>query len=174
MKRVLLGFLFLTLSIGVAKAQAIYPWMAYIGSTCSSVSTGTDHMICLDSVSLQTFKCRTSDGTCTTLISSNPNVVVVTQSATPSLTITNANKAVFSITGLAQAITSVTMSGTPTNGEIVEIQITDNGVGRAISLGSSFVSSTVTLPTTTVASTMISIVVQYDSTSTKWICKGVA
>jgi hypothetical protein len=66
------------------------------------------------------------------------------------------------------------LSGTPNDGDVLEIQITDNGTARAITWGSSFASSTVTLPTTTVISTTLTVILQYYTTSSygnnKWIC----
>lgn len=101
-------------------------------------------------------------------------VVTTTQSATPTINTDNTDMA--SITGLAQAITSMTtnLSGTPVQGDFLEIQITDNGTARAITWGASFVASTVALPTTTVISTLLHVLFEWDSTSSKWICVAVA
>jgi len=98
-------------------------------------------------------------------------VVTVTQSATPTINTNNGD--IFEITGLAQAITSLTtnLTGTPVSGDIIEIRITDNGTARAITWGASFGSSTVTLPTTTVISTMLRVLFQYD---TLWRCIATA
>lgn len=54
------------------------------------------------------------------------------------------------------------------------IQITDNGTARAITWGTSFASTTVALPTTTVISTMLRVVLQWSSGTSKWNCVGVA
>lgn len=100
-------------------------------------------------------------------------VVVTTQSATP--TINTDNTDVSSITGLAQAITSFTsnLSGTPVNdGDQLEIQITDNGTARAITWGTSFASTTVTLPTTTVISTRLRVFFEWNTVTSKWDCVG--
>lgn len=101
-------------------------------------------------------------------------VVTTTQSATP--TINTDNTDLSSITGLAQAITSFTtnLSGTPGIGDFLEIQITDNGTARALSFGTSFSASTVALPTTTVISTLLHILFEWDSGSSKWVCVAVA
>lgn len=101
-------------------------------------------------------------------------VVTITQSATP--TINTDNTDVASITGLAQAITSMTtnLSGTPTDGDLLEVRITDNGTARGITWGSSFESTTVTLPTTTVISTMLRVGFEWNSTASKWDCIGIA
>jgi hypothetical protein len=117
-----------------------------------------------------------SQGTSSSAAGNNPTVTVVTQSATPAINQTGANGVTFSITGLAQAITSMSsgLTGTPVNGSIMEIQFTDNGTAQGITWGSSFASSTVTLPTTTVISTLLHVFLQYDSASSKWICIGVA
>ncbi len=97
-----------------------------------------------------------------------------TSSGTP--TINTDNVDIYKLTAQAAAITSFTtnLSGTPVDGDILEIQITDNGTARAITWGSSFVSSSVTLPTTTVISTTLTVVFQYYTTSSygnnKYVC----
>lgn len=95
-------------------------------------------------------------------------VVTVAQSATPSINTDSTDVA--SITGLAQAITSVSVSGTPVDGDLLMVRITDNGSARAISWGSSFEASTVALPTTTVASTMLVIGFMWNTATSKWRC----
>lgn len=101
-------------------------------------------------------------------------VVTVTQSATP--TINTDNTDVASITGLAQAITSMTtnLSGTPVDGDMLMIRITDDGTARAIAWGASFESSTVTLPPTTVISTMLAVGFLWNTASSKWRCIAAA
>ena len=95
-------------------------------------------------------------------------VVIVTQSATPSINTDITDVA--SITGLAQAITSVSVSGTPVDGDMLIVRITDNGSARAISWGSSFEASTVALPTTTVASAMLMVGFAWNTATSKWRC----
>ncbi len=95
-------------------------------------------------------------------------VVTVAQSATPSIN-TDATD-VASITGLAQAITSVSVSGAPVDGDLLMVRITDNGVARTISWGGSFEASTVALPTTTVASTMLVVGFMWNTATNKWRC----
>lgn len=101
-------------------------------------------------------------------------VVTVTQAATP--TINTDNTDVASITGLAQAITSMTtnLSGTPAAGESVIIEITDNGTARAITWGTSFEASTVALPTTTVISAKLTVGFFWNSATSKWRCVAAA
>lgn len=97
-----------------------------------------------------------------------------TSSATP--TINTDNVDIYKITALSTAITSMSssLSGTPVDGDILEIQITDDGTARGITWGASFVSTTVTLPATTVISTTLTIILQYYTTSSygnnKWAC----
>lgn len=100
--------------------------------------------------------------------------VTTTQSATPAINTDNTDIA--SITALAQAITSMTSSltGTPSAGDYLMVQITDNGTARAISWGTSFESTTVTLPTTTVISTLLRVGFQWNATASKWDCIAVA
>lgn len=77
-------------------------------------------------------------------------------------------------TGLATSITSMTSSltGTPVDGDLVEFRFTDNGTARAITWGASFASTTVTLPTTTVISTMLRVLVEWNGSL--WQCLAVA
>lgn len=104
-----------------------------------------------------------------------PNVVVlVTQSATPSIDTDNGT--IFSITALAQAITSMTtnLTGTPTDGQDIRIRITDNGTARGITWGSSFEPTTITLPSTTVINTRLTVQFTWNTVTSKWSCIGVA
>lgn len=100
-------------------------------------------------------------------------ILTVTQSATPATNIDNGD--IVSITGLAQAITSMTsgLSGTPYDGQMIMWQITDNGTARAITWGASFASTTnFTLPTTTVISTMLRVLTQWNAVTSKHECIG--
>lgn len=71
----------------------------------------------------------------------------------------------YNITALAAAITAVTISGTPTDGQELIVRIKDNGTARAITWGASFVG---TLLTTTVISKTHHQRLVYDATATKW------
>jgi hypothetical protein len=101
-------------------------------------------------------------------------VVTVTQAAEPAINTDNAD--VVSITGLAQAITSMTtnLTGTPVGGDMLLIQITDDGTGRAIAWGAKFQSTTISLPGTTFASTMLRVGFQWNTVASKWDCIGTA
>lgn len=102
-----------------------------------------------------------------------PRVGSTTSSATP--TINTDNLDIYKLTAQAADITSFTtnLSGTPRDGDILEIQITGTAA-RAITWGSSFVSSTVTLPTTTTGTATLTVILQYYTTSSygnnKWVC----
>lgn len=96
-------------------------------------------------------------------------------SGTP--TINTDNVDVHRITALAAAITSMTtnLSGTPNHDDSLIIEITDNGTARAITWGNKFESSgNVTLPTTTVVSTLLRVGFLYNSATSKWSCVAVA
>lgn len=102
-------------------------------------------------------------------------VVTVTQSATP--TINTDNTDIAYITGLAQAITSFTtnLSGTPVNGDLLWISITDDGTARAITWGASFeASGNVELPTTTVLGVRLDTLFIWNTVTSKWRCIAVA
>ena len=101
-------------------------------------------------------------------------IVTVTQSATPSYNVDNGD--VFKITGLAQAITSMTsgMTGTPYEGQMIKFEITDNGTARAITWWPNFEASTVSPPTTTVISTRLDALYVWNSATSKYRCLAVA
>lgn len=94
--------------------------------------------------------------------------------ATPTTNTDNVDIMVF--TGLNAAITSMTtnLSGTPTAGDLLMFQFTDNGTARAITWGSSFAATTVALPTTTVISTLLRVLFQWNATTSKWDCIATA
>lgn len=98
----------------------------------------------------------------------------VASSATP--TINTDNVDIYEITALAVAITSMTtnLSGTPNDGDALLIYITDNGSPRAITWGAKFESSTISLPTTTVASQLLIVGFLWNTATTAWRCVGVA
>ena len=103
----------------------------------------------------------------------NPRVTSETSSATP--TINTDNTDIHRITALAVDITSMTtnLSGTPTHGQKLIIEITGTAA-RAITWGASFEASTATLPTTTVTTAMLSVGLIYNSATSKWRCVAVA
>ena len=98
-----------------------------------------------------------------------PNVVVVTaQSATPAIDTDVGN--VFSITGLAQGITSMTtnLTGTPVQGQQIIVEITDNGTPHAIAWGAAFEATGIALPTGTVAGLILRTQFTWNTVASKW------
>lgn len=95
--------------------------------------------------------------------------ISVATSATPTLNTDNGD--IFSLTGLSTNITnaSTNLTGTPTHGDLFSYEITDNGVARTITWGTSFSNTgTLSLPTTTVISTLLRCLFQYNSITGKW------
>lgn len=92
-----------------------------------------------------------------------------TSSATP--TINTDNVDFFSVTAQTVDITSFTtnLSGTPTDGQTLWIAITGTAA-RAITWGSSFESSTVGLPTTTVSTNRLDVGFVWNTATSKWRC----
>lgn len=90
-------------------------------------------------------------------------------SATPTINTDNVDK--HSITALTTAITSMTtnLTGTPVNGDSLIIEITGTAA-RAITWGASFESSTVTLPSTTVTTAMLTVGFLWNAATSKWRC----
>jgi len=102
-----------------------------------------------------------------------PRVGSTTSSATP--TINTDNYDIYQLTAQAADITSFTtnLSGTPTEGQPLIIEITGTAA-RAITWGTSFESSTVTLPTTTVTTNKLTVAFMWNGVTSKWRCVGKA
>lgn len=100
-----------------------------------------------------------------------PRVGSTTSSATP--TINTDNVDIYKLTAQTADITSFTtnLSGTPSDGQALVIQITGTAA-RAITWGTSFEASTVALPTTTVSTNMLTVGFLYNSVTSKWRCVG--
>lgn len=98
-----------------------------------------------------------------------PRVGSTTSSATP--TINTDSYDIYKLTAQAVDITSFTtnLSGTPTDGQVLIIQITGTAA-RAITWGASFEASTVALPTTTVTTAMLSVGFIWNAATSKWRC----
>ncbi len=81
---------------------------------------------------------------------SAPRVMSITSSATPAINVATTD--LFEITALAAAITGFTITGTPLDGQVLNVRILDAGTGKGITWGTSFAASGgVSLITTTVA-----------------------
>ena len=97
-------------------------------------------------------------------------VVSVANSATPSMNTDNGD--IFRLTGLSQNVTSFTtnLTGTPAHGDMFSLEITDNGTARTLVFGASFsASGTLALPTTTVISTLLKLLFQWNSGTNTWV-----
>lgn len=98
-----------------------------------------------------------------------PRIGTTASSATPSIDTDAYDQ--YNITALAAAITGITVTGTPTDGQKLMIRIKDNGTARAITWGSSFQSSGVgTLLTTTAISKTHHVGFIWDAAVSKWVC----
>lgn len=96
-------------------------------------------------------------------------ILTVTQSATPATNTDNGD--IISITAIAQNITSMTSSltGTPVNGDMIMWQFTATG-SFTLAWGTSFASTaSYTLPTA-ISTTMIRVLTQWNSVTSKHEC----
>ncbi len=59
---------------------------------------------------------------------------------------------------------------TPNDGDLLEIRVLDGGTAVTIAYGTNFASTTTTMPLTTVVSTWLRILFDYNSTTGKWEC----
>jgi len=98
----------------------------------------------------------------------------IVSSATPAIDTDTTDE--FTITGLATAITSMTLNltGAPVNGQPLIVRILDNGVAHAIAWGAAFASRGVSLPITTVAGKYLYVGLIWNSTTNTWDCISVA
>jgi hypothetical protein len=100
-----------------------------------------------------------------------PRTGTVASSATP--TINTDDVDFYSITALTVAITSFTtnLSGTPSDGQRFWISITGTAT-RSLTWGTSFESSTVNLPNTTVSTNRLDVGFIWNAATSKWRCVG--
>ena len=146
-----------------------------VKATGAEIDTGTDNAKMVTPKAIADSKLISEDTTDTlTNKRITPRVTTEASSATP--TINTDNSDMHSITALAVAITSMTtnLSGTPTNGQKLIIRFLDNATGRSITWGASFEDNGQALPTTTVASKLLTVGFIYDTVSSKWGCVAVA
>lgn len=103
----------------------------------------------------------------------SPRIGTTASSATP--TINTDLVDYYELTAQTTDITSFTtnLSGTPTVGQKLWISITGTA-SRAITWGSAFEASTITLPTTTSGTNRLDIGFIWNSSNSKWRCVGVA
>lgn len=72
------------------------------------------------------------------------------------------------LTGLTAAITGITVTGTPVNGQTLRVRFLDNGTPRALAFGAQFEAAGAALPTTTTASKRTTTTFLWDSSTAKW------
>jgi len=101
-----------------------------------------------------------------------PRIGTTTSSGTISIDCTLYDQ--YNITALALAITGVTITGTPTDGQKLLVRIKGDATPRTITWGASFTSSGVaTLLGTTLASKTHLVGLVYDSAAALWVCMAV-
>lgn len=98
-----------------------------------------------------------------------PRVSTTTSSATP--TINTDTTDIYGLTAQTVDITSFStnLSGTPTDGQKLQIYIVGTAA-RAITWGASFEASTVALPTTTVGTNRLDVGFVWNAATSKWRC----
>jgi hypothetical protein len=99
----------------------------------------------------------------------NKRITIVTTSATPTLNTDVTDIA--RLTGLTTNVTnfSTNLTGTPNHGDMFCYEITDNGTARTLAFGTTFSNTgTLSLPTTTVISTLLRCLFQWNGATSKW------
>lgn len=179
-----------TVTLADAGADAIFGWddsaSAYQNLSAADVRTALGLVIGtnvqawdadLDTWAGKTAPSGAAVGTSDTQTLTNkritPRVGSTTSSATP--TINTDNVDIYQLTAQTADITSFTtnLSGTPTEGQKLIIEITGTAA-RAITWGSSFEASTVALPTTTVTTNKLSVGFMWNGVTSKWRCMASA
>lgn len=170
---VAVGSVLVSTGTGTAPAYSANPQVTTIelgaatDTTLARVSAG---VISVEGVTVDTIS---ATNTLTNKNVTKRLVTVNAPGATPTTTVANVDIANF--TGLAANITSMTTNLVNTgavDGQKLEFRFTDNATPRTITWGASFGSTTVTLPTTTVASTMLRVGFEYNGSI--WQCIAVA
>lgn len=184
-------------SIGVTGTRVTKLWSTDIESTNIPTVGGTSILTSLTAPQFTTIEL--GDASDTTLSRVSAGVIAVEGVTIPSISSTNTftnkritrrltttngpgatpttntdNVDIMNFTGLDTAITSMTtnLSGTPVDGDLIEFRFTDDGTARAITWGASFGATTVALPTTTVISTMLRALFEYNGSI--WQCIATA
>lgn len=131
----------------------------------SSVGTATDKAISPNAVKTYI------ESTAVTMANKRltKRVGTTTSSATP--TINTDNFDAYHLTAQAADITSFTtnLTGTPTDFQQLRISVTGTAA-RAITWGASFENGPVALPTTTVTTTRLDVLLEYSTVTSKWRC----
>lgn len=102
-----------------------------------------------------------------------PQSVAVTNTAAPSIALTSPF-ATLTDSGLAQAVTSVTVTGSPADGYRLMLRFKDDGTTRTITLGASFRAMGVTIPTATTAGKWLQLGCVYNGIDSIWDVVAVA
>lgn len=101
-----------------------------------------------------------------------PRVQSIASSATPAI---NTDLVDFvTITALAVNITGFTFTGTPADGQRLNLRIKDTGSARTIAWGALCENGSVALPATTTAGKTLAVTLVWDAADTKWACEAAA
>lgn len=106
-----------------------------------------------------------------TIPSPRPNIQRITTASTITPLVEND---MVDITAIGSAFTIANPSGNPYNGRKLLIRIKDDGTGRAITWGSLYVAGGYALPSTTIASKILTLGFMYNTANdlNKWQCLG--
>ena len=116
---------------------------------------------------------KMATGTLPATVRTNPRLTTVTGDTTGTPSYNTDTCDVLFLSGQAAAISSMATnkSGTPVRGQHLLVQIVDNATPRAITWGAGFAARGQALPTTTVASKLLTVGFIFD---TVWGCVGAA
>jgi hypothetical protein len=92
----------------------------------------------------------------------------ITSSATPTPARAS-TRTVLKITAQSEAFELQNPTGTPVEGDLLKVEVTDDGTGRAITYDTDYADGTAERATTTTASTRLMMIFQYDGSN--WTCE---
>lgn len=135
-----------------------------LGSVDNTADSAKNVLSATKLTTARTINGTSFDGTANVVL--NERVVSVATGVTPTINVDVTD--IYKVTALDVPISGFIITGTPTNGQPLVIMITTDASSRAVDLGSSFVDMAASKTFTVAATKKTTVVVVYNSTSSKF------